>query len=75
MVCRSKERGEAARSKIQSTTGNKNVYLEVFALFCELVVSVAFLGPSKEPYTHYHWGRQIIICFLQIYNGTTSVSL
>lgn len=29
MVCRSKERGEAALSKIQSTTGNQNVYLEV----------------------------------------------
>ncbi|XP_058217727.1 uncharacterized protein LOC131328819 isoform X2 [Rhododendron vialii] len=29
MVCRSKERGEAARSKIQSMTGNENVYLEV----------------------------------------------
>ncbi|KAI8550688.1 hypothetical protein RHMOL_Rhmol06G0127500 [Rhododendron molle] len=29
MVCRSKERGEAARSKIQSITGNENVYLEV----------------------------------------------
>ncbi|THG18250.1 hypothetical protein TEA_017194 [Camellia sinensis var. sinensis] len=29
MVCRNKERGEAARSKIQSTTGNQNVYLEV----------------------------------------------
>ncbi|XP_038985162.1 dehydrogenase/reductase SDR family member 12 [Phoenix dactylifera] len=29
MVCRSKERGEAALSKIQSTTGNPNVHLEV----------------------------------------------
>lgn len=29
IVCRSKERGEAARSKIQSMTGNKSVYLEV----------------------------------------------
>ncbi|CAH9082146.1 unnamed protein product, partial [Cuscuta europaea] len=29
MVCRNKERGEAALSKIQSTTGNKNVFLEV----------------------------------------------
>ncbi|MQL96843.1 hypothetical protein Taro_029526 [Colocasia esculenta] len=29
MVCRSKERGEAALSKIQSSTGNPNVYLEV----------------------------------------------
>ncbi|KAF7141741.1 hypothetical protein RHSIM_Rhsim06G0092100 [Rhododendron simsii] len=34
MVCHSKERGEAARSKIQSMIGNENVYLEVFALFC-----------------------------------------
>lgn len=29
MVCRNKERGEVALSKIQSTTGNKNVHLEV----------------------------------------------
>lgn len=29
MVCRSKERGEAALSQIQSTTGNKKVHLEV----------------------------------------------
>ncbi|WOG97274.1 hypothetical protein DCAR_0416614 [Daucus carota subsp. sativus] len=29
MVCRSKERGEAALSEIQLATGNKNVYLEV----------------------------------------------
>ncbi|CAK7346727.1 unnamed protein product [Dovyalis caffra] len=29
MVCRSKERGEAALSQIQSTTGSKNVHLEV----------------------------------------------
>ncbi|KAG0462941.1 hypothetical protein HPP92_021417 [Vanilla planifolia] len=29
MVCRNKERGEAALSKIQSTTGSKNIYLEI----------------------------------------------
>ncbi|KAJ4850237.1 hypothetical protein Tsubulata_008166 [Turnera subulata] len=29
IVCRSKERGEAALSKIRSTTGNQNVHLEV----------------------------------------------
>ncbi|EEF38096.1 dehydrogenase/reductase SDR family member 12 [Ricinus communis] len=29
MVCRNKERGEAALSNIQSTTGNQNVHLEV----------------------------------------------
>ncbi|XP_050214995.1 uncharacterized protein LOC126666078 [Mercurialis annua] len=29
MVCRNKERGEAALSKIRSTTGNQNVHLEV----------------------------------------------
>uniref|UniRef100_A0A5B6YRG3 Dehydrogenase/reductase SDR family member 12 n=2 Tax=Davidia involucrata TaxID=16924 RepID=A0A5B6YRG3_DAVIN len=29
MVCRNKERGETALSKIQSMTGNQNVYLEV----------------------------------------------
>ncbi|XP_050365438.1 LOW QUALITY PROTEIN: uncharacterized protein LOC126783958 [Argentina anserina] len=29
MVCRNKERGEAAQSKIESTTGNQNVHLEV----------------------------------------------
>lgn len=30
MVCRNKERGEAAQSKIQSDTGNQNVHLEVY---------------------------------------------
>lgn len=38
MVCRNKERGEAALSQIQSATGNKNVHLEVFdscILLCE----------------------------------------
>ncbi|KAL0352491.1 UNVERIFIED_CONTAM: Dehydrogenase/reductase SDR family member 12 [Sesamum calycinum] len=29
MVCRNKERGEAALSEIQSVTGNKSVYLEI----------------------------------------------
>ena len=29
LVCRNKERGEAALSEIQSTTGNQNVHLEV----------------------------------------------
>ncbi|XP_047977265.1 retinol dehydrogenase 11-like [Salvia hispanica] len=29
IVCRSKEWGEAAHSKIQSATGNKNVHLEI----------------------------------------------
>lgn len=33
MLCRNKERGEAALSKIQSATGNTNVHLEVSALF------------------------------------------
>lgn len=39
MVCRNKEMGEAALSKIQSATGNKNVHLEVFlscVLLCRL---------------------------------------
>ncbi|KMT19609.1 hypothetical protein BVRB_1g012250 [Beta vulgaris subsp. vulgaris] len=34
LLCRSKERGEAALSKIQTKTGNKNVYLEVCDLSC-----------------------------------------
>ena len=29
MLCRSKERGEAALSAIKTKTGNQNVYLEV----------------------------------------------
>lgn len=33
MVCRNRERGEAAVSKIHSTTGNENVHLEVY-MFC-----------------------------------------
>lgn len=32
IVCRNKERGEAALSKIQAATGNKNVFLEVLRL-------------------------------------------
>lgn len=32
MVCRSRERGEAALSKIRSTTGNPNIHLEVYCL-------------------------------------------
>ncbi|KAL4559081.1 hypothetical protein LXL04_031214 [Taraxacum kok-saghyz] len=34
MVCRNKERGEAALSKIISTTGNQNVHLEVCDISC-----------------------------------------
>ncbi|KAL3655171.1 hypothetical protein CASFOL_000957 [Castilleja foliolosa] len=34
MVCRNKERGEAALSEIQTATGNKNVYLEVCDISC-----------------------------------------
>ncbi|KAE9445956.1 hypothetical protein C3L33_22145, partial [Rhododendron williamsianum] len=37
MVCRSKERGEAARSKIQSMTGNENVYLELVIFLKRLI--------------------------------------
>lgn len=33
MICRNKERGEAALSQIKSTTGNPNVHLEVIILF------------------------------------------
>lgn len=31
MVCRNKEKGEAALSSIRSKTGNQNVHLEVFS--------------------------------------------
>ncbi|CAI9266538.1 unnamed protein product [Lactuca saligna] len=34
MVCRNRERGEAALSKIHSTTGNQNVHLEICDLSC-----------------------------------------
>lgn len=40
-MCRNKERGEAALSKIQSATGNKNVHLEVCG---SLSSSVLFVG-------------------------------
>jgi dehydrogenase/reductase SDR family protein 12 len=30
LVCRNKERGEAALSQIQTKTGNQSVHLEVF---------------------------------------------
>ncbi|KAF8411588.1 hypothetical protein HHK36_004144 [Tetracentron sinense] len=53
IVCRSKERGEAALSKIQSTTGNRNVYLEV----CDLsstseIKSFAAKFSSKDQPVH-----------------------
>ncbi|KAL5560261.1 hypothetical protein UlMin_036472 [Ulmus minor] len=53
MVCRNKERGEAALSKIQSTTGNKNVHLEV----CDLssvrdIKSFASRFSSKDEPVH-----------------------
>lgn len=44
MVCRNKERGEVALSEIQSATGNKNVFLEVFCLILSsLIFAVLFL--------------------------------
>lgn len=51
IVCRNKERGEAALSKIQSATGNKNVHLEVFG---SLSSSVLFVGLN--------WG--LLVAFL-----------
>ncbi|KAL8159931.1 hypothetical protein V2J09_001468 [Rumex salicifolius] len=53
MVCRSKERGEVALSKIQSATGSQNVYLEV----CDLssisdIKSLASRFSSKEEPLH-----------------------
>ncbi|CAN0843204.1 Dehydrogenase/reductase SDR family member 12 [Linum grandiflorum] len=53
MVCRSKERGEAAVSEIRSTMGNQNVYLEV----CDLssvndIMSFAARFSSKEVPVH-----------------------
>ncbi|KAF2297510.1 hypothetical protein P3X46_021549 [Hevea brasiliensis] len=53
MVCRNKERGEAALSKIRSTTGNQNVHLEV----CDLssvseIKSFASKFASKEVPIH-----------------------
>ncbi|XP_015886344.3 uncharacterized protein LOC107421591 [Ziziphus jujuba] len=53
MVCRNQERGEAALSKIQSSTGNKNVHLEV----CDLssvsdIKSFASRFSSKDVPVH-----------------------
>ncbi|KAK2976231.1 hypothetical protein RJ640_021942 [Escallonia rubra] len=53
LVCRNKERGEAALSKIQSMTGNKSVYLEV----CDLssvseIKSLASRFYSKDVPVH-----------------------
>ena len=45
LVCRNKERGEAALSEIQTRTGNQNVYLEVslfFPIFQSLIVILLF---------------------------------
>lgn len=38
MVCRNKERGEEALSKIQNSTGNQNVYLEVCSEYSVLCI-------------------------------------
>ncbi|XAR62240.1 NADP-retinol dehydrogenase [Bertholletia excelsa] len=53
IICRNKEKGEAARSKIQSMTGNQNVYLEV----CDLssvneIKSFASRFSSKDVPVH-----------------------
>ncbi|CAN7029846.1 hypothetical protein Bca4012_043972 [Brassica carinata] len=53
MVCRNKERGEEALSKIQNSTGNQNVYLEV----CDLssvndIKSFASSFASKDVPVH-----------------------
>ncbi|KAF8106684.1 hypothetical protein N665_0135s0029 [Sinapis alba] len=53
MVCRSKERGQEALSKIQNSTGNQNVYLEV----CDLssvndIKSFASSFASKDVPVH-----------------------
>ncbi|CAA7033308.1 unnamed protein product [Microthlaspi erraticum] len=53
MVCRNKERGQEALSKIQSSTGNQNVYLEV----CDLssvneIKSFASSFASKDVPVH-----------------------
>ncbi|XWS24913.1 hypothetical protein CRYUN_Cryun27aG0025700 [Craigia yunnanensis] len=53
MVCRKKERGEAALSKIQSSTGNPNVHLEI----CDLssineIKSFASIFSSKDVPVH-----------------------
>ncbi|KAK9906129.1 hypothetical protein M0R45_002863 [Rubus argutus] len=53
MVCRNKERGEAAQSKIQSKTGNQNVHLEVCDLsYVSDVKSFASTLSSKNVPVH-----------------------
>ncbi|KAL7116535.1 hypothetical protein ACP275_03G010700 [Erythranthe tilingii] len=53
MVCRNKERGETAVSEIQSTTGNKNVFLEVCDISCITdVKSFASRFSSKDVPVH-----------------------
>ena len=42
MVCRNKERGEAALAEIQSATGNQNVHLEVLFFLVDSCVSKIF---------------------------------
>lgn len=51
MVCRNKERGEAALSKIQSTTGNPNVHLEVcdLSLISEVKSFVSRFSSEDKP--------------------------
>ncbi|KAI3935653.1 hypothetical protein MKW98_022661, partial [Papaver atlanticum] len=55
MVCRNKERGEATVSKVQSATGNQNVYLETGDELCRKcsrnflynIVDVAISGENN----------------------------
>lgn len=39
LVCRNKEKGEAALSEIQTRTGNQNVHLEVLLLFSCILIN------------------------------------
>ncbi|KAL1219935.1 Short-chain dehydrogenase TIC 32 [Cardamine amara subsp. amara] len=53
MVCRNKERGQEALSKIQSSTGNQNVYLEVCDLSSVIEIkSFASSFASKDVPVH-----------------------
>lgn len=46
MICRSKERGEAALSEIKSKTGNQNVHLEVVLFQPPFTTACGFYNKS-----------------------------
>ena len=68
LVCRNKERGEAALSEIQTRTGNQNVHLEVLLFSCILIHQSFFLLNFQNKK---HQNFLIPFIVHELYNGTS----